>query len=131
YWEHLHTIVPASFKQPYKTRISRELFDAGVLEPVRVEPGLPEIKALATDVMTFLQSPEGTQLLRKSSKGNRERIHLDKLPFELARLSRIHPDKLPYEIRELLGASRQCEGWLEVDPTFADFYMTLLANRIS
>lgn len=131
YWERLHTIVPASIRRPYKTQVSQELFDAGVLEPVRVEPGIPEIKALAPEVISFLESPEGTQLLRESSKGERERIHLDKLPFEMAHLTRIHPDKLPYEIVNLLSPSAQRVGWLQVDPTFADFYMTLLANRIS
>lgn len=132
YWDRLKTIVPASIKRPYRTSASRELFDAGILEPLRVESGLAEIEELASDVVTYLHSQEANELLLGRAPGRRASIHIDKLPGAVRRLARLHPEKLPYELRRFLEPSHRARnGWLEVEHKFADFYMTLLATRLA
>ena len=132
YWDRLHTIVPASIRRPYQNPASKELLDAGVLEPLRVESGLAEIEQLASDVVTYLESQEAGELLLGRAPGQRASLHIDKLPRSVQRLVRIHPEKLPYELRHVLESSQKSrDAWLKVEPEFAAFYMTLLATRLA
>ena len=93
YWEKIHTIVPSSLDKPYSKRLSRELEDAGVLEPLKVHSRRPEIEALTADVLAYLDSQEAAELLLGRSPGGSSRIHIDKLPYALRGLSRLHNDK--------------------------------------
>lgn len=135
YWDSVRTIVPESIDAPYSTDIGRTLQDAGFLVPLRVHSGMDEIENLAADVLTYLESAEGVELLIAGRGGRRRDIHVEKLPYELGRLADIHPEKLPYEIRDLLHGlalpSGRGQDWLRVDEKFANFYMTLLASRLS
>lgn len=134
YWDTIHTIVPASMGAPYSDKISRELEDEGVLRPYFVSPDLDVIDELEDDFLTYLETDEvKTMLLGGRSKMSF--IHPQKLPRGLDRLSRIHPEKLSYELRHLFRESliphRNREGWLEMPEALADYYMTLLATRVS
>lgn len=135
YWDSVRTIVPESFDAPYSTDTGRALQDAGFLVPLRVHSGMDEIEDLAADVLTYLGTTEGAELLFAARGGRRRDIHVEKLPYELGRLAEIHPEKLPYEIRRLLHDFATPSGrggdWLRVDEMFANFYMTLLASRLS
>ena len=135
YWDSVRTIVPESIDAPYSTDTGRTLQDAGFLVPLRVHSGMNEIEDLAEDVLTYLESAEGAELLIAGRGGRRRDIHVEKLPYELGRLADIHPEKLPHEIRHLLcdlaSPSGRGNDWLRVDEKFANFYMTLLASRLS
>jgi hypothetical protein len=135
YWDSVRTIVPESFDAPYSTETGRALQDAGFLVPLRVQSGMEEIEDLTGDVLTYLNSGEGAELLVAGTEGRRQDIHVDKLPYRFGRLAEMHPEKLPHEIRHLLSklASPSSRGsdWLQVDDSFALFYMTLLANRLA
>ena len=103
--------------------------------PLRVHSSMSEIESLAGDVLAYLGSSEGAELLISSNNGRRSSIHVDKLPDTIGRLADIHPEKLPYEVRNLLRdltrPSNRGGDWLSVDERFADYYMTLLASRLS
>lgn len=86
--------------------------------------------------MTYLESAEGAELLIAERGGCRSDIHVEKLPYEFSGLADIHPEKLPQELRHLLlrgltSPSERGRDWLRVDKKFANFYMTLLASRLS
>lgn len=135
YWDSVRTIVPESIDVPYSTDTGRALQDAEFLVPLRVHSGMDEIEELAGDVLTYLGTGEGAELLIATPGGRRRDIHVEKLPHELGRLADIHPEKLPHEIRHLLhdfaAPSGRGGDWLRVDEKFANFYMTLLASRLA
>ena len=135
YWDSVRTIVPESIESPYSTETGRALQDAGFLVPLRVQSGMEEIEELTDDVLTYLNTSEGTELLIVGTERRRHDIHVEKLPYGLGRLTEMHPEKLPYEIRHMLSnlASPSSRGsdWLQVNDSFAIFYMTLLANRLA
>ncbi len=135
YWDSVRTIVPESIANPYSTETGRALQEADFLVPLRVHSGMDEIEDLAGDVLTHLGTAEGAELLISTPGGCRRDIHVEKLPYELGRFADIHPEKLPYEIRELLhdidAQSGRGQDWMRVDEKFANFYMTLLANKLA
>lgn len=132
YWDRIYTIVPASISSPYSKKVSRELEDAGVLEPLRINSRQPEITALTKDVLAFLDSQEASELLLGIIRGHSAPIHLDKLPHPLHGLSRIHNEKFSCELRHRLEELYRSDGeWIETNDVFADYYMTLLANRLA
>lgn len=135
YWDSVRTIVPNSIESPYATNAGQALEEAGFLVPLRVQSGMHEIEDLADDVLSYLESPEGAELLIGHNGGASYNIHVAKLPQRLRRLIDIHPEKLPYEIRhmiqDLMSPSERDNEWLRVGDGFANFYMTLLANRLS
>lgn len=135
YWDSVRTIVPESIDAPYSTGTGRALQDAGFLVPLRVHSRMHEIRELEEDVLTYLESAEGAELLIVGHDGRRRDIHMEKLPHELGRLADIHPEKLPHQIRDLLreltANSDRGGDWVRVDEKFANFYMTLLASRLA
>ena len=133
YWDHIHTIVPESFDNPYSTNAALTLVDEGFLSPLSVTSDMIEIEDLTGEVLKYLESSEGAEVLYSDEIKRYSDIHVEKLPRQIQNLSTIHPDKLPYKIREMLrdGLSQRRNEWLTVDNRFASFYMTLLANRLS
>jgi hypothetical protein len=135
YWDSVRTIVPESIDAPYSTDTGRILQKFGFLVPLRVHSTMDEIEDLTVDVLAYLESPEGAELLIDGRGDRRRDIHVEKLSHELRRLVDIHPEKLPNEIRHILqhvaSPSGRDRDWLPVDEKFADFYMTLLATRLS
>ena len=134
YWDELRTIVPESMRSPYTTNSTRALEDEGLLRPVRVHSDMEEIKELSDSVITYLSTNEGARVV--ASNGHRRSIiHAEKLPDKFEQFTDIHPEKLPYKIRgqlnHLILDSNRDEPWLSVDSGFADFYMTLLASKLS
>lgn len=134
YWDTIQTIVPESITRPYSTKTARYLQDEGMLVPLRVRSDLDEIEDLTPDIIMYLRSQEGMELLAGADR-DWVYLHPDKLPHTIRRLSRMHPEKISYEIGHMLresGLSRQSRnGFIEVRDEFASFYMTLLATRLS
>jgi hypothetical protein len=133
YWDHIQTIVPESFDNPYSTNTALALVDEGLLSPLSVKSDMREIENLTSDVLQYLESSEGSEVLYSKEIRECGDIHVKKLPHKIQKLSNIHPDKLPYKIRDMLmsGLGQSCSDWLTVDNRFASFYMTLLASRLS
>ncbi|MEN6576784.1 MAG: DUF6236 family protein [Phycisphaerales bacterium] len=135
YWDSVRTIVPESIDSPYSTDAGHALEQAGFLIPLRVHSGMDEIEELTGEVLAYLSTTEGAEVLVAEHGGHRHDIHVDKLPYQLGRLAQIHPEKLPHEIRHMLhgfaASSDRGSEWLRVDEGFANFYMTLLANRLA
>lgn len=134
YWDIIQTIVPETLDRPYSTNTARRLQDQGILVPLRVRSDLREIEDLTQDVLTYLHSQEGMELLTGANR-NHVSLHPDKLPNTVRNLARMHPEKMSHEIKYMLeesGLSRPSRGgFLEVQDEFANFYMTLLATRLS
>lgn len=135
YWDKIHTIVPESMQKPYETQTTLEFYDAGSLIPLRVDSEMAEVEAMTDEVIKYLDSPEAAELFLARNLREGSLVHAEKLPGTLRRLSSIHPEKLSYEVRHVIEDSgvlaRQRGNWYEVDTKFADFYMTLLAKRLS
>lgn len=129
FWDNIQTIVPESIVEPYQERVSKVLFDHGILTPYHVNPDMDIIKGIEPDVWNFLDTNEGFDYLVKQGN-NSVSIHQEKLPREIRDIARIHPEKFPNEIRTLLENDFQSGSWLEVNSQFAKFYMSLLANKI-
>lgn len=134
YWDSIQTIVPESLQAPYEHDDCRALEDEGVLRPYYVASDLPVVEEIADDFLTFLETDEAKAILYGGT--NRlSYIHPEKLSPAVRELAHIHPDKLPYEIRHLLRESSEVRrgkwGWLRMEEPLANYYMTLLATRIS
>lgn len=135
YWDSVRTIVPESIQAPYSTETGRALEQAEFLVPLRVHSGMDEIEDLTDDVLTYLGSAEGAEVLIADRGARRHDVHVEKLPHKLGRLAHMHPEKLPHEIRHMLHRltepSERGAEWLRLDEGFANFYMTLLASRLA
>jgi hypothetical protein len=133
YWNEIHTIVPESIDTPYTTKTAKEAYEEELLKPLYVESRMQVINELTDDVLKYLESPEGTEVLMARDIRDHQLIHLDKLPSEIQELVDIHPDKLPHAVKSKLRSrlSGSSQDWIAVDSRFASFYMTLLATRLS
>jgi len=130
YWDRIQTIVPEGMLQPYKATTAQAFYREGVLEPFIVASRLRDVKALTRAVLTYLETPEGLEVLT-GGHGEYRYLHPDKLPQEVQEIIRIHPAKLPDYVRQRLKNGLREGDWIPVDRRFAAFYMTLLATRIS
>jgi hypothetical protein len=129
FWDEINTIVPASLNAPYQTHSTQFLSDMGFLKPLRVNPNDDFIDEISLDVLNYLNTNEGFQVLTQSN-GPYSVIHREKLPREFGRLFDIHPEKLSYEVQWHLRNYLTRDGWFQVDSNFATFYLTILANKL-
>lgn len=128
FWDEISTIVPSSMKSPYQTNSSQYLHDIGVLTPIEVNSDQDCIKGLSADILNYLNTNEGFQLLTQEENG----FHFqeDMPPKDLSLFFDLYPEKLAYEIQYLLRDKMTKDGLLRVDDNFGKFYMTLLASKI-
>lgn len=133
FWDSIRTIVPVSHRNPYSSAFACELNNEGILEPVRVQSDMDEIEGLTDIVLEYITDPASTDVIFDTNSNPINRIHQEKMPPYLLHLwEGIHPDKLPYTIRADLRCALDDENqWYSVTPGFANFYMTLLATRLS
>ena len=131
FWDSIRTIVPSSYREPYSSKLARELNDEGLLEPVRVQSDMDEIEELSDTVLDYLTDPASVRVMFATDEHPTRLIHPEKMPRELQHWADIHPEKLPREIRSHLNKVFNEDGWYQVTPEFANFYMTLLASRLS
>jgi len=92
---------------------------------------MEEIESLTDTVLEFLTDPASAGVMLGTDNSTTERLHREKMPRERQELAEIHPQKLPYLIRSYLDRAINDEGWVQVTPGFANFYMTLLASRLA
>lgn len=133
YWDRLQTIVPTSIRWPYQTEAARAFHQAGLLTPFAVEPGMADIEGLSTEVLRFLESPEGLAVLAGQLGSRRASLHRDKLSRQVRELVELHSAKIPDVVFQHLVKRRGQQergAFITVDRGFAAYYMTLLANRI-
>lgn len=137
YWNTLSTIVPRSIR-PYRSGVSKDLADAGVLQALVVDPDMPELDEIADDVIRYIHTEEGQRALLIPRGASRARIHDDKfsrrLLREIDRGSHIHVEKFASELlHDLRRVLRRNQGdpWVHLPSTFASYYMTLLASHLA
>ena len=63
YWDEISTIVPSSIDHPYRQRTTQFLADEGVIRPLFVNSDMDLIDGLTDDVLNYLNSNEGYQVL--------------------------------------------------------------------
>ena len=139
FWDEINTIVPESIKYPYSEMSTQYLADEGILRPLRVNSNMKIIEDLTIDSYNYLNTDEGIQLLKHDFKSYMP-IHREKLPKEIEIMLWELDENLPDEIRAILeinlkehkNKNKSYEGnWLYVNSKFVNFYMTLLANKLS
>jgi len=137
YWNTLSTIVPRSIR-PYRSGVSKDLSDAGVLKALVVDPDMPELDEIADDVIRYIHTEEGQRALLIPYGESRAKIHDDKfsrrLLREIDRGAYIHVEKFASELlNDLRHVFRRNQGdaWVRVPSTFASYYMTVLASRLA
>jgi hypothetical protein len=92
---------------------------------------MPEIVELSDQVLTYLDSPEAKKLLKPKKRIVRFAASKSSRRFH-RRAASSNEDKLPSKIKQLIRKPpSSLDGWLDVDERFADFYVTLLATRLS
>jgi hypothetical protein len=128
YWDEINTIVPSSIDNPYQEQVTQFLSNEGVIRPLHVNSDMDLIESLTDDVLNYLNSNEGHQVLIQSENGIA--VHSQKLPRGISQMYRIHPEKMAHEIWHQLRSHLDGDGWLRVNGGFANFYMTLLANKL-
>lgn len=128
FWDNIRTIVPNAITQPYSTRFARELSDEGLLIPLKVESNMEEIQELGERALGFVTDPEWNGSLTYSVKKDTARAQFDSRRLdEFA----IHREKLPQMILNYLEEGGTKREWHYLPPDFANFYMTLLATKLS
>ena len=69
YWDEINTIVPSSIDHPYKQCTTQFLADEGVIKPLFVNSDMDLIEGLTNDVLNYLNSNEGYQVLTHPENG--------------------------------------------------------------
>lgn len=133
YWDTVSTIVPEGIR-PYTSEAASVFHAAGILEPVVVAPDVDEVEGVADDVLLYLDSSEGRQLLDTASTSERVGIHVAKFAENL-RWEGVHRGKMTERLHQTLHdlgvARRRHNSWAQVPEPFAHFYMTVLATRVA
>lgn len=128
FWDKISTIVPDSISNPYQEHSTQYLHDIGILTPIKVDSNQKFIEELTQETIKYLDTKEGIKLLTQGKNGNNNNRG-DQIR-DINSMFEIHPQKLPYEIQKRLSHGMTTEGWISTDSNFANFYMTLLANKI-
>ena len=131
FWHSIRTIVPVSHRDPYSSEFARDLNDQGFLAPIRVQSDMEEIKDITDVVMDYITDPASAGVIFATDKSPTRRIHPEKMCREFREWANIHPEKLPHIINSHFERALDGDGWYRVSPGFANFYMTLLASRLS
>jgi Family of unknown function (DUF6236) len=129
FWDTIRTIVPDNVREPYSKNFARALNDEGVLVPVRVTSDMDEIEALSDTVLEVLTDPAASAAMFGGYDPSN--AHGDHASDHVQELANIHPLKLPMVVRSHFREALNEQGWYELNPGFANFYMTLLATRLA
>jgi len=135
FWDEIKTIVPESINTPYNNETTAILSERKILKPEIVNPDHHIVRELSENILEFLNTEEGVQLLTSSNNFSRihndkmAQIHNEKFGYKIERLLRMHPSKMSHELKYMLE-DEMVDGWLYVNSAFASYYMTMLANKI-
>lgn len=120
YWNQISTIVPESMGQPYLNYDSQLLVDEGILKPIRVNSRNTSEALIRNDVINYFDKYKSYYSRLLSQQNNRRNT------------STIYWEKIDSQLYELIQNNmRYNNDYVMADKYFGDFYMTLLANRIS
>ena len=124
FWDEIRTIVPESIHSPYNNRTTSILSEREILKPETVNPDHHIVRELSENMLEFLNTEEGFQLLTSSSpisrlhKDKMSQIHSEKFGERMERLLRMHPSKMSHELRYILEDAMD-DGFLLVNSSFA------------
>lgn len=130
YWDKLSTIVPddpTNFH--YKSQSAYFLQSLGILLPEFVEPNLHAVNEASNYFYSYMTTPEATDILLPPGSKMYRIPTLD----QSKDLSMLRIEKLTTTLKnELIKSGRVIEdrGWLIVDRSALNYYMTLLASSI-
>ena len=133
FWDHISTIVPDSLFDPYRRSDTRYLESEGVLSPIMINHNDSAVIGIADEVLRFLHTSVGQMVLRNQFDTQRfnwrhrceQMEDVYKLKFASAVRDTIR------EMIQLTGCGFFNEEKFTVSSSFAEYYMSLLANRIS
>lgn len=128
FWDEIDTIVPISVNNPYKNYSTQYLEDEGIIKPILINSQSRYAEAIMSDVLKFINSNAGIQMLNDSTDGAM------RLNFSVQK-ALLHQDKVDAhlidELQRVMRFQSDGRGYYHLNPEFVSFYMTLLANRIS
>lgn len=128
FWDGIRTIVPESIAdRAYGNNTTMFLAEVGFLEPIVVRSDSRLLRPLVNVVKKYAQTEEGMTCLNQRAP---EDVYINPYDDERSQFY-LHHEKLPFEVQELVADKIGRDGWARVSDNFADFYMTLLANRIA
>ena len=127
FWDEINTIVPESMVGcAYQNYTTQYLEGIDYLKPYEVKPDSNVVISLVEQVKTYANTKEGKECLSQRTHQNENSCPYDDRRAEFY----LHHEKLPYELQELIADKIGNDGWARVSENFADYYMTLLANKI-
>lgn len=128
FWDGIRTIVPESMaRDAYRNNTTEFLAEIGYIKPIVVNPESSFLKPLVDTIKKYAQTEEGMAFLNQRAQEN---VYIN--PYDDNRSQfYLHHEKLPLEIQQLVADKIGRDGWARVSDNFADFYMTMLANKIS
>ena len=105
FWDRISTITP-DMQQPYSSRISRELFDLGVLVPLRVNPQRREVAVASNRMFEYMTNPHFRSLIGKDH-------------WSVMQSQGLYPDKiegnLMHELEMLGKAKKRADNLIEME----------------
>ncbi len=132
YWDEINTIVPNSIEHPYSQPTTQYLYDEGILKPIRVNSDMTLISEIAEDALRYLHTAEGFQVLNPITARNKRNQVQEESPF-LARdlgFAYLYPEKMSGRLIAELSYYFDGNEPIAVNRLFANYYMTLLANKL-
>lgn len=132
FWDKIYTIVPAGLgPDVYKNNTTSFLNDVGYLQPIRVAPESPVVRGTVQAVKDYAQTEEGINFFNKAYPMESVYVNGDNPYMDARGGLYLHREKLPLVVQEMIADRIDQNGWARVSENFADFYMTVLANRIA
>lgn len=138
FWDGISTIVPESMvDNAYQHATTQYLKEERYLQPIIVNPDCDVVRDMVDVVEKYALTDEGRESLHQEFRGDENYSFYN----DERRAFYLHHEKLPKHVGRSLLGSRSCldypdtidydDKWIRVTGNFADFYMTLLANRIA
>lgn len=139
FWDSISTIVPESLDNPYRENDTKYLSDIGFLKPLIINSNDNNVIDIGDEILKLLSSPEIIQTFFYESNNRHTRLHRSKISYHLENTIReiqrdpIYAEKLSMKLRWEIDRTinHSPHNFYYVDDSFAAFYMTLLANKLS
>lgn len=128
FWDGIYTISPVSLAdRAFQNNTTHYLKDMGYLQTININPNSVAVRNMASVVRRLSKTAEGQAYLKCKLP---EDVYSN--PYDDARSEfYLHHEKLPLEIQQMIGDRIGEDGWARVSENFADFYMTILADKIA
>lgn len=131
YWDRISTIVPAGIDTPYQSADAQAFQYEGILQPLVVQPEMPEVRQTSNEFRTHTQTPEAMEILLPPGV---EIARRDRRELEARRIVLLHPHKMAKELQYKLietGQAQKQGEWLAIKRNAANYYMTILAANLA